>query len=159
MMFFSMPPSTILTQAISRHPLEWGAPLLFNAGAAALVLLDHVQHASLRAALGCMRSTPIIILLSEAAEVPLSVRRSLLESRFILRNFSWNGNALVLRLPALSDRARNRGLRVNHDRFGHPTKLAYYMFGNDLLLRGVSIQSTLRRVQLPHVSDAIISSF
>ena len=59
-----------------------------------------------------MRSTPTSVLLSEAGEPPLSLRRSLLSSRFVLRNYSWWGNPLLPRLRLLSERIAAGRLRL-----------------------------------------------
>ena len=42
-----------------------------------------------------MYSTPVPVLLAEADEIPLALRRSLLSNRFIFRNFGWNENSLM----------------------------------------------------------------
>ena len=71
-----------------------------------LGILDRVQYEALRVVLGCMRSTPFAILLSEANETPLGLRRSLLGGRFILRHAAWRDSLLVPRLRLLSEKAR-----------------------------------------------------
>ncbi|XP_033218390.1 uncharacterized protein LOC117173852 [Belonocnema kinseyi] len=111
-------PSLLLTvhRGLSRVCLEWGAPLFFRARATALRMLDTIHHASLRVALGCMSSTPISVLPSEAAETPLSLRRSLLVNRFILRNFCWNASLLARKLEDLTTDACTRGFRVNPEK-------------------------------------------
>ena len=83
-----------------------------------LGILDRVQYEALRVVLGCMRSTPVSILLSEANEPPLGLRRSLLGGRFILRHMSWRDSPLIVRLRLLSERARLRGCRLNPERCG-----------------------------------------
>lgn len=65
--------------------LEWAALLFDEAREHLLKRLDTVQYSELRLALGCMRITPIPKLLSEANEVPLAVRRSLLLNRNAIR--------------------------------------------------------------------------
>ena len=57
-------------------------------------------------------------LLSEASEPPLFLRRSLLSSRFVLRNFSWRGNPLLPRLQLLRERISARRLRLLPSRCG-----------------------------------------
>ncbi|XP_051155209.1 uncharacterized protein LOC127277858 [Leptopilina boulardi] len=47
--------------------LEWGSILIAGANKTTLRRLDKVQNSALRIAMGCMRTTPIPILLSEAA--------------------------------------------------------------------------------------------
>ena len=62
---------------LGRSYLECVAPLFHCASKSALFILDRAWYGTLRAALGCMR-TPTSVLLSEAGEPPLSLRRSLL---------------------------------------------------------------------------------
>ena len=82
-------PALLLTVYMNliRSYLEWGAPLFRCADGSALGILDRAQFGALRVALGCMRTTPTSVLLSEAGELPLSLGRSLLSGRFILRSF------------------------------------------------------------------------
>ena len=80
--------------------------------------MDRAQFGALRAALGCMRSTATSVLLSEAGEPPLFLRRALLSSRFVLRNYSWWGNPLLPRLQLLSERIAARRLRLLPSRCG-----------------------------------------
>lgn len=54
--------------------------------------------------MGCMRSTPISILLSEANIPPLSFRRSLINRRHMIRNLSWTQNPLSSNLLCLQHR-------------------------------------------------------
>ena len=107
-------PALLLTvyRNLFRAYLEWGAPLFRCASKSALRILDRVQFGALRAALGGMRSTPTSVLLSEAGEPPPFLRRSLLSSRFFLRNFSWWGNPLLPRLQLLSERIAAGRLRL-----------------------------------------------
>lgn len=63
--------------------------------------LNAVQNQVLRTALGCMRTTPIPILLAEANEPPLEVRRNLILNKYALRISSWRDNTLVPRLKGL----------------------------------------------------------
>ena len=88
------------------------------AAGSALGILDRAQFGALRVALGCMRTTPTSVLLSEAGESPLSLRRSLLSGRFILRNFSWMGSPLIPRLQLLRERSAAGGLRSLPSRCG-----------------------------------------
>lgn len=75
-----------------RALLEWGSILIAGANKTTLRRLDKVQNSALRIAMGCMRTTPIPILLSEAGESPLGLRRSLHLNRNALRLSSWSGN-------------------------------------------------------------------
>ena len=95
-----------------------GAPLFHAASRSTLSILDRVQYEVLRAVLGWIRSTPVSILLSEAKEPPLGLRRSLLESLFILCNVSWRGSPLIPKLRLLSERVVRRGRGINSSKCG-----------------------------------------
>ena len=113
-------PSLILLvyRGLVRAYLEWGSPLFAGAGRAALGILDRAQYEALRVALGCMRSTPIAVLLSESGEPSLGLRRSLLGGRFILRNAASRDGLLVPELSLLFERSRVRRFRINRTRCG-----------------------------------------
>ena len=102
---------TVYRNLVRSYP-EWGAPFFRCAAVSALGILDRAQFGALRVALGCMRTTPTSVLLSEAGEPPLSLRRSLLSGRFILRNFSWRGSPLIPRLQLLRERVAAGRLRL-----------------------------------------------
>ena len=106
-------PALLLTvyRNLVRSYLEWGAPFFHCASRSALCILDRAQ-------LGALRVTPTSVLLSEAEEPPLSLRRSLLSSRFILRNFSWRGSPLIPRIQLLRDRVAAGRLRLRSSRCG-----------------------------------------
>lgn len=65
--------------------LEWGAVLKAGATKKLLKKLDTIQYSSLRIILGCMKSSPIPIILAEANEIPLNYRRELILNRNALR--------------------------------------------------------------------------
>lgn len=79
-----------------RSILDLGALLIFaDAAASNLKILDRVQSAELRTVLGAMKSTPFFLLLLEADETPLSIRRAFLSNSFLVRNLSWSENPLI----------------------------------------------------------------
>lgn len=78
--------------------LEWAAAFIANTSRFKLKTLDRVQYAALRAVLGCMRTTPIPILLSEASEPPLKSRRKLLINKNLIRLVSWSENPITRRI-------------------------------------------------------------
>ena len=98
--------------------MEWGAPLFRCAGGSALAIHDRAQFGALRVALGCMRTIPTSVLLSEAGEPPLPLRRSLLSGRFILRNFFLRGSPLIPKLQLLHERVAAGRLRLLPSRCG-----------------------------------------
>ena len=85
--------------------LEWVSPLFSSACRETLRLLDRAQYMALRAVLGCMRSTPISIFLSESGETLFELERHLLSNPFIVRNFFWRGNPLIPKLRLFSERS------------------------------------------------------
>ncbi|XP_043468115.1 uncharacterized protein LOC122502235 [Leptopilina heterotoma] len=89
-------------RGLTRSLLEWASILFANTGRCRLIRLDRVQFSALRIALGCMRTTPIPILLSEAGEPTLEHRRSLLLNRNSIRISSWTHNHLLRKLEDLS---------------------------------------------------------
>ena len=117
---WGMTPSLLLLvyRGLVRSYLEWGAPLFMAASRSNLGMLDRAQYEALRVVLGCMRSTPVAILLSETNKPPIGFRRSLLAGRFILRRAAWRDSPLIPRLRLLSERARLRGCKLNPERCG-----------------------------------------
>ncbi|XP_043480278.1 uncharacterized protein LOC122509979 [Leptopilina heterotoma] len=99
-------PSSLLTvfKGLTRSHLEWGSQFFAESAQNGLRSLDRIQNQALRTILGCMRSTPIGILLSEANIPPLSLRRSLINRRHMIRNLSWTLNPLFTKLQCLQNR-------------------------------------------------------
>lgn len=64
-------------RSLIRAHLEWATVLFADASLSYLRQLDTIQYSALRAVLGCMKSTPIPLLLSEANGCPLRHRSSL----------------------------------------------------------------------------------
>lgn len=79
-------------------------------------MLDRVQYAFLKVVLRCMSSTPISILLSDAGEATLSLRKLFLANRFILRYFRWSGRPLVERLMFLATNSSDKRFRIQPER-------------------------------------------
>ena len=102
----------LVYRGLVRAYLEWGSPHFAGACRTALSILDRAQYEALHVALGCMRSTPIAVLLSESNEPLLGLRRSLLGGRFILRNASRRDGPLIPKLRLLSERSRFRRFRI-----------------------------------------------
>ncbi|XP_043480509.1 uncharacterized protein LOC122510137 [Leptopilina heterotoma] len=99
-------PSSMLTvlKSLTRSHLEWGSQFFADSAQCNLGPLDRIQNQSLRIILGCMKSTPISILLSESNISPLSIRRTLINRRHMIRNLSWTLNPLSTSLHCLQDR-------------------------------------------------------
>ena len=120
---WSCPVLTVYRNLVWRY-LEWGSPLFRCASKSALSILDRVQFGALRVTLGCIRTTPTSALLSEAGDPPLSLRRSLLSGRFLLRKFSWWRNPLIPRVQLLWETVGTKRLRLLPSKCG---LLASYM--------------------------------
>lgn len=95
----------IVHKGLIRAILEWGAILLAGSAKRHLKELDRVQATSLRIILGCMRITPIPILMAEANESALNIRREILFKRGMIRICSWRHNPIAPRLKLLCEKA------------------------------------------------------
>ncbi|XP_051156203.1 uncharacterized protein LOC127278511 [Leptopilina boulardi] len=103
-------PETLLLiyKGLIRAHLEWGSILFAGASKSTLAKLDKAQYRALRSALGFMRSTPIPIVLSEANEPPLHLRRHLALHRNAIRICSWSDNPTAKRLAHLDLKSKNQ---------------------------------------------------
>lgn len=91
-------------KGLIRAHLKWGAPLFAGETISHLKKLGRIQYQALRFALGCMRTTPIPILLAEANEPPQEVRRSLILNKYSLRISGWRDNPVAPRIRGLKER-------------------------------------------------------
>lgn len=94
-------------KGLIRAHLEWGAVLFAGSTRKVLKALDRVRYQALRTYLGCMRTTPIPVLLSEAGEPPLKVRRDRILKRFSIRIFTWRDNPLGPRIRGFKEKLKN----------------------------------------------------
>lgn len=92
-------------RGLVRAILEWGGILIAGAAKKYLKNLDKLQYSSIRTILGCMKSTPIPILLAEANEPTLSLRRERLLKRNSIRYSSWSENPISPRIKLLKEKA------------------------------------------------------
>lgn len=101
-------PETLLMvhSGLIRAILEWGGILIAGVAKKYLKKLDTVKYASLRAVLGCMKTTPIPILLSESREVTLSHRRDILLNRNAVRINSWRSKPLAPRIKLRNEKLK-----------------------------------------------------
>lgn len=90
-------PLTMLNfyKAYVRSHLDYGSLILLKCTKNTLAKLDRVQFQGLRVCLGLMRSSPTNIILSEAAECPLDIRRNFLATKFLLKSFSSHENPVI----------------------------------------------------------------
>lgn len=91
-------------KGLIRAHLEWGAVLFSGGNRNTLRVLDRVQYQALRVIMGCMRTTPIPLLLSEAGEPPLRVRRIRILKKYSIRIAACRDNPLKPRLKGLKER-------------------------------------------------------
>ncbi|XP_060522337.1 uncharacterized protein LOC132699561 [Cylas formicarius] len=91
-------PSTLLIfyKAFVRSHLDYGSMVLGCCGKKTLSGLDRIQYQALRVTLGMMKSTPINILLGEACETSLEVRRIMLASKFLVKSLRIRNNPSFL---------------------------------------------------------------
>ena len=90
-------PLTLLTfcKAYVRSHLDFGSIVLSKCAKIHLDKLDRVQFHALRVCLGLMRSTPTNVLLSEAGEMSLELRRNYLAAKFLLKASAILNNPVV----------------------------------------------------------------
>lgn len=73
-----------LYKSLIRSQLDYGAPVYNLTNKTTLALLDTIQTTALRLVLGAFRTSPTLSLCAEAAEPPLSFRRSILTANFLV---------------------------------------------------------------------------
>lgn len=77
--------SLMFYRAYIRSILDYGCTLYGSAANSNLLILDRLQYKSIRISIGCMKSSPINAILSEAQESPLKFRRLYLASKFLIK--------------------------------------------------------------------------
>lgn len=109
----------IIFHALVKSHLDFASYCLYNASGRASKKLDTIQYEGLRICLGCMRSAPTGLLLSEAADMPLSVRRKMLATNIISKIITINKHPLYVLLKSLRaehtlglSRSRNRAIPI-----------------------------------------------
>ena len=101
-----------LYKSLIRSQLDYGSPIYNLTCKTTLTLLDTIQSTSLRLVLGAFRTSPRLSLCAESAEPPLSYRRSILSSNFLV-SLS-NSPQLPLHQALISN--------INPIFLSHPTK-------------------------------------
>lgn len=86
----------LLYKTLVRPHLDYASLIYGRCAKATLAKFDRVQYAALRVVLGMMRSTPINILLSESAEMPLYIRRRWLAYKYISKIFRLKDHTLLM---------------------------------------------------------------
>ena len=87
-----------------RPALDWGGFLIQESPNSWLKKLDVIQNSALRVSLGCIRTTPINVLLHLAGVNSLSSRRIYLTEKFIVRQFAQKDSLLILKLTLLDEK-------------------------------------------------------
>lgn len=77
--------SLMFYRAYIRSILDYGCTLYGASAKSNLIVLDRVQCRAIRICIGCMRSSPVFAILSEAQELPLKYRRMYLASKFLIK--------------------------------------------------------------------------
>lgn len=96
-------PSTLLCfyRGLIRPILDYGSHIFEGAAKTHLARLDRLQYRCIRICLGAMRSSPVDALLVEAGELPLTLRRSLLTSRIVIKAAAISTHPLLPQLMSL----------------------------------------------------------
>lgn len=87
---------TSIYKSLVRSHLDFGTQALIRCSKSLLHKLDLTQYASLRVITGCMKSTPIPILLAETSEIPLSLRRECLATRYLTKTYALLGHPVYV---------------------------------------------------------------
>ncbi|XP_073969226.1 uncharacterized protein [Rhodnius prolixus] len=75
-------------KATIRSVIDFGSIFYGGACKSRLKKLDVIQNKSIRTSLGYLNSTPVDVMLNEAGEMPLSVRRQMLADRYMIKLMS-----------------------------------------------------------------------
>ena len=86
-----------------RPALEWGGFLLEDCNDKIKKKIEVVQNNALRRCLGCIRTTPINVLLHLGGISPLGVRRENLTKKFLVRQNSFKDSLLIPKLTLLGE--------------------------------------------------------
>lgn len=100
-------------KAVIRSHLDYSATLIDTARNSKLEVLNRIQNAALRICLGCIISTPVNVLNSEASEPPLHIRRKLCADKIILKQKSITNNPLIVKLNELNIEVMNSSYWAN----------------------------------------------
>ena len=98
----------MMYRGMIRSHLDFGCQLISPSSKDNLYKLDKIQYQAIRILTGCMKSTPINVLLAETSEMPLELRRKWLSCKFILRNIIVKDNPLIKDIISLKDICASR---------------------------------------------------
>ena len=96
-------PQLSIYRALIRSTLDYGSEVIESASEQTKKKLDVIQACALRIIFGVPRATPTEVLLREAGEMPLSLRRNLASAKRLLRCYETNGPLLQEKEKWFSD--------------------------------------------------------
>ena len=85
-------------KGLVRSHLDFGCQAIYKTSKANWRKLDRFQFQALRMVLGCMRSTPTNVLLSETGEWPIEIRRFWICTKFTLKHLALNNSLIAKKL-------------------------------------------------------------
>ena len=75
----------LLYKNLIRSKLEYGTQCFGNASERTLKIIDPIHHAGIRLCTGAFRTSPVASILAEAGEPPLSIRRHILNTNYLMK--------------------------------------------------------------------------
>ncbi|KAJ8973460.1 hypothetical protein NQ317_013454 [Molorchus minor] len=93
---------------IVRSQLDYGSIFLQPSSQRTLTKLDTIANQGNRIITGCMKSTPIIAILGETAEINLNHRRQWLSTKFLLKKARYESHPLLSMLTELQEHCEAR---------------------------------------------------
>ena len=87
-----------------RPSLDWGGFLIQESEKKFLEMFDVIQNAAIRSSIGCIRTTPINVLLHVAGIDTLKFRREILTKKFISRQVAHKDSLLIPKLKLLEEK-------------------------------------------------------
>lgn len=105
-------PKTLLTiyKGLVRATADWGSMYYHDGREIDLIRVDRIQYAALTSCLGCIKTTPINVLLHLASEPSLKCRQ-FLTKKYIARTIVNSKNLLIPKLKLMKETYDKRPLR------------------------------------------------
>lgn len=104
-------PSLLLNiyRSVFRGIIEYGSQIFkLKGNKSKFLILQRLQYAAIRKALGYRNSTPINILLHEAKEFPILIRFKYINLKYIYKSFSINNNPVVNSINKINFNSNSR---------------------------------------------------
>uniref|UniRef100_A0A6M2DJW2 Putative rna-directed dna polymerase from mobile element jockey-like isoform x3 n=1 Tax=Xenopsylla cheopis TaxID=163159 RepID=A0A6M2DJW2_XENCH len=89
-------------KSIIRSQIDYGSFIYGYCKNRLLYNLDKIQFTAIRSCIGAIRSTPTNVLIREAGESPLHIRRQILAQRFLIKKFSTEYEGIPTQLIELA---------------------------------------------------------